>query len=542
MTFGPSSTVYKALSYNKPTAHKQDSSILAIDKRRAANAMLVLWKLIAYQRHHMIYSWGDKENFWLAYELSHTSYSFSPGRYAQEHDRRTVCGDIAQYFPSEVDPPKLLHVNGNGLINPYRKTDYINGYDMHFDPNKMVELIQNIPKYVSAISVRSPPPIVQPNASCPQQCMYDLGADLVPDGFREHFEWRIQIQARNPRGIHWAMGALVLTLVALTLAVITTEVVELPSISSANTIAAPVKTPTNTNAAPVETPTNTKGALLTTHSLNFSEWESLPVIPQKNARKLAYFFYATDDGQACNALIAAKKLRILGTPQHIDMVVMIISEVTNRTQEVLLAGGLIPLRVDPWRIESDHGIYRDSLTKLRIFEEHGYDRVIYIDSDTVIQKNLDELFNLPHAVFWAPRAYWLLHVKQPIITSVLLVVDPDNSLFQELEHAISVQPEVEYDMDILNIWWRQRFGILPSEFVVLTTHLQEEMDSYLFGYKDLQDRINHTYIHHFSRSEQFGKPWQMNINTMERRPDIIPLFYDLYQEYWDRRREYCIFL
>ncbi|OQR98944.1 hypothetical protein THRCLA_06618 [Thraustotheca clavata] len=197
MTFGPSQTVLQALSYNKHTAHEQDSSILAIDKRRASNAMAVLWKLITHQRYHLTYSWGDKENFWLAFELSHTPYSFSPfacaatGK-AQEHDPRTVCGDIAHYFPSASDSVRLFHVNGNGLINPYRKVDYVNGYDTQFDPNKMNELMEKIPTYVSAQTIRAPTPIVQPNGSCPQECMYDHGAELVPEGFREHFEWRIR--------------------------------------------------------------------------------------------------------------------------------------------------------------------------------------------------------------------------------------------------------------------------------------------------------------------------------------------------------------
>ncbi|OQR84390.1 hypothetical protein ACHHYP_13438 [Achlya hypogyna] len=260
-----------------------------------------------------------------------------------------------------------------------------------------------------------------------------------------------------------------------------------------------------------------------------------------DGRKLAYFFYATDDGQACNALVAAKKLRLLGTPDTIDTVVMVIDHVTNTTRQHLADGGMVVLPVEPWRLYQDHGVYRDSLTKLRIFEEMGYDRLIYIDSDTVIMRNLDELFNLPHAMYWAPRAYWLEHL-QPFITSVLLVVDPDNDLFEHLQVAISQQKEVQYDMDILNIEWQHQVGILPSEYVVLTTHLQEDMNKYLFGYKTFEERVKHTYIHHFSYSPQYNKPWNMNVDQIERRPNIIPLFYDLYEEFWAGRRKYCPFL
>ncbi|OQR99437.1 hypothetical protein ACHHYP_06163 [Achlya hypogyna] len=276
------------------------------------------------------------------------------------------------------------------------------------------------------------------------------------------------------------------------------------------------------------------------HIPGYHGWQPLPALAADD-RKLAYFFYATDDGQACNALIAAKKLRKLGTPAHIDIVAMVIDEVTNVTRQHLADGGMVVLPVAPWRLFEDHGLYRDSLTKLRIFQETGYDRLVYIDSDTVIMRNLDELFNLPHAMFWAPRAYWLENI-QPFITSVLLVVDPRNELFEYLEGAIARQPEVQYDMDILNIEWKHQAGILPSEYVVLTTHLQEDTEKYLFGFRSFEERVNHTYIHHFSRSDQYGKPWQMDIDKIERRPNIIPLFYDLYEEFWAGRRQYCPFL
>ncbi|KDO15939.1 hypothetical protein SPRG_18526 [Saprolegnia parasitica CBS 223.65] len=162
-----------------------------------------------------------------------------------------------------------------------------------------------------------------------------------------------------------------------------------------------------------------------------------------------------------------------------------------------------------------------------------------MDSDVIVVKNLDELFNLPHAVFWAPRAYWL-EDKQPHITSVLLVVDPDNTLFQHLEYAIENEVQVLFDMDVLNEAWRHVAGILPSEFMVLTANLKENVDRYLFGYKSLDDRVNHTYMYHFSGGH--SKPWLMDSDTIERQPDVIPLYYDLYLEYWAQRRAVCSFL
>ncbi|OQS03632.1 hypothetical protein THRCLA_04047 [Thraustotheca clavata] len=189
----------------------------------------------------------------------------------------------------------------------------------------------------------------------------------------------------------------------------------------------------------------------------YVEWQ--PVPPVNDSRKLAYFFYATDDGQVCNALIAGKKLRELGTPSSIHIVTMVTEDVSNITRHVMEANGIIPMTVDRWRRKMGTDQYKDSLTKLLIFRKLGYDRLICIDTDTVIQRNLDHLFYLPRA----------------FITSVLLVVDPDEDLFKHLEHAIKVETEVQYDMDVLNNEWKSLCGILPLEYVVLTTHLQEDM-------------------------------------------------------------------
>ncbi|RHZ07150.1 hypothetical protein DYB26_004524 [Aphanomyces astaci] len=136
----PSVHAQSSLAFTNQSAHEQDSSIVVVDKRRHDRAMDVLWFLITDWRFRFpMYSWGDKENFWLAYELSQSPYSFSP--YAataagnvQPHDPTTVCGEIAHFFPSSSPNTTLLHINGNALINPYTKTNAFNGYDKSFRP------------------------------------------------------------------------------------------------------------------------------------------------------------------------------------------------------------------------------------------------------------------------------------------------------------------------------------------------------------------------------------------------------------------------
>ncbi|RHY13872.1 hypothetical protein DYB36_008921 [Aphanomyces astaci] len=181
----PSVHAQSSLAFTNQSAHEQDSSIVVVDKRRHDRAMDVLWFLITDWRFRFpMYSWGDKENFWLAYELSQSPYSFSP--YAataagnvQPHDPTTVCGEIAHFFPSSSPNTTLLHINGNALINPYTKTNAFNGYDKSFRPSKLDMLLQMVPTHVAPPRERSPTPIVQPNASCPQECLYQRGVQAM---------------------------------------------------------------------------------------------------------------------------------------------------------------------------------------------------------------------------------------------------------------------------------------------------------------------------------------------------------------------------
>ena len=47
-----------------------------------------------------------------------------------------------------------------------------------------------------------------------------------------------------------------------------------------------------------------------------------------------------------------------------------------------------------------------SITELRAFELNTYKRVMHLDADITLLRNLDHLFLLPSAPVAMPRAYW----------------------------------------------------------------------------------------------------------------------------------------
>ncbi|KAH9124275.1 hypothetical protein LEN26_009752 [Aphanomyces euteiches] len=167
--------------------------------------------------------------------------------------------------------------------------------------------------------------------------------------------------------------------------------------------------------------------------------------------------------------------------------------------------------------------WTDSLAKLRIFEERGYDKVIYLDSDAWLHRNLDHLFALGDAVLWAPHAYYIGEQYQ--FGSTLLVLTPSNALFGKLEQAMKNPPKLNYyDMDVLN----DLCGYLPNA---------------TFGFANKSERINKMYIHHFTMGYELHKPWLIERSQVtERNPSFHPLFYDLFFMFWKAEAELCPWL
>jgi alpha-N-acetylglucosamine transferase len=96
-------------------------------------------------------------------------------------------------------------------------------------------------------------------------------------------------------------------------------------------------------------------------------------------------------------------------------------EVTHRVSSVAIA-------------DVGWAMYADSGLKLALFSLTEYDRLIYLDSDGLVRRNLDHLFLLPETDLALPRAYW---IDQPWYTSILLVVTPSARMADRVRAMLS---------------------------------------------------------------------------------------------------------
>lgn len=138
--------------------------------------------------------------------------------------------------------------------------------------------------------------------------------------------------------------------------------------------------------------------------------------------KFAYVNYVTDATYLCNTLIMFDDLRNkYGTKAKLVLLVSkdLLEEggfddvERNRALldkiKLLDENQVVVKLVDNIIKPKDFTPWNQSLTKLLVFNETDYERIIYLDNDALIKNNLDELFFLPAYInFAAPLTYWFL--------------------------------------------------------------------------------------------------------------------------------------
>ncbi|CAI4052302.1 glucose N-acetyltransferase SKDI_15G4570 [Saccharomyces kudriavzevii IFO 1802] len=138
--------------------------------------------------------------------------------------------------------------------------------------------------------------------------------------------------------------------------------------------------------------------------------------------KLAYVNYVTDADYLCNTLIIFNDLKQrFGTKAKLVLLLsrdILDSSISTELGHInsLLAkiraideDQVVIKLIDNIVKPDDTTSWNESLTKLLVFNQTEFDRVIYLDNDAALRSSLDELFFLPQYIkFAAPLTYWFL--------------------------------------------------------------------------------------------------------------------------------------
>ena len=256
------------------------------------------------------------------------------------------------------------------------------------------------------------------------------------------------------------------------------------------------------------------------------------------SKKYAYVWYATSNPYFCSAIVALKYLKKLrnGTNLKVDYVLTYSkadSLNTNLMNQWKANGGILR-NFDGLGQYLNNGYYKKCLQKFRAMLLFEYQRVIIMDSDGIANHNLDPLFHIPFPQgikIAAPQGWWfenqgydIGHNGQQIaiITSILLVIEPDQNLFNQMASYFGKRrPQSNrefFDMDIINhelskngkiLVLPKFYGALNSEFELDKSGKAKSKPCKNF---DLAQYIHWTAI---------GKPWSFTTSKYVKKHEEV---------------------
>ena len=166
----------------------------------------------------------------------------------------------------------------------------------------------------------------------------------------------------------------------------------------------------------------------------------------------AYLQYATAESYVCNSVMIFESLVRLGTKAERLLVYPSHWPIGGPSYK----GGLLAKARDefgvhllPIEIQHFEGekTWADSFTKLLAFNQTQYKRVLSLDSDATVLQPMDELFLIPSTPVAAPSAYWLDKFS---LSSQIVLIEPSETQFDRVQHALKHRKNSEYDMEIVN--------------------------------------------------------------------------------------------
>ena len=291
------------------------------------------------------------------------------------------------------------------------------------------------------------------------------------------------------------------------------------------------------------------------------------------AKLFAFVFYLAQESYHCAALVNVQRLLDLGKRPDIDVVFMVSQSLslTEAARSHALALGVRYKLVDALELGEMTNeatadfvdYYWDSMLKLHAFNLTEYQRVLFLDADQLVLRNLDVLFtSIPSADLAAPRAYWLLPGEFPEgyqsagwaadngpevgpqmkFGSYAMLIEPSSRLWTRLhgKYYPGNRPSFTdmFDMDLLNFEFKDEVVLLPGGMVISSTDfLSEEGDTRPANVQQLANItawFNNAYILHFCEP---GKVWTLRPKELGSSHHTLRTVWEDWWEIRDRMPE-----
>lgn len=219
--------------------------------------------------------------------------------------------------------------------------------------------------------------------------------------------------------------------------------------------------------------------------------------------KFAYVTMMTG-GDAYVPGVEALGQSLLATGTTIPRVCMVTADVSAEARTQLEAQGWIMRDVEPIPAPTtDELLFKRfalSYVKLRAFQLTEYEKVVFLDADTIVLQNIEELFERP---FFAAAPDFFMPDR---FNSGVMVLDPSEQLFEELLASLGKLPTYDGgDQGVLNSHWPKWWDMAPGHRLPAAYNFHH----FIYEFMQVHEGLKKAFLHeikivHFT----VQKPWQ----------------------------------
>ena len=160
------------------------------------------------------------------------------------------------------------------------------------------------------------------------------------------------------------------------------------------------------------------------------------------SKKYSYVSLLTNDNYTYGIVLLKESMKKVNTkyPLH----VLVTNNVSTASLELLTQIGATYEVVDTIAISEDIYNYNFNInkrlavtwkncwTKFKIFDLTQFDKIVFLDADIMVLKNLDHLFSKKHMTAALDGEYFKLWPDRPHFNSGCMVIEPNHKLFDDI--------------------------------------------------------------------------------------------------------------
>lgn len=244
-----------------------------------------------------------------------------------------------------------------------------------------------------------------------------------------------------------------------------------------------------------------------------------------------YISLLSTDDYLPGVLVVNKCLKL--TNAQFPFTILVTENISNDTISILKKNDIQIIVID--RIVntelSDTHKWRYNFTKLHVYNQTQFSKIVYIDLDMVITENLDHLFYKNHMS--AVNSGGFIHSHWKELNSGLIVIEPSNNLYNDLIFITKKYPlELSGDQSVLHKhfdkWHTKKKLNLGYQYNMFINDIPRAIKELNFTVINNIDEINEE-LKNNSNIKIFHyinpKPWDNKVNNNK----YYSIWYNIYE-------------